>query len=246
MDNRTLSFYSFNARGLNTYKKRVILFDWLHDTNIDIICLQETHFIENQKYFYDSRWFGKKFHCFSDSVHSRGVTILFKKNIDIEVINHHFSQDGRKLLINFKYKENIFSLVNVYLPNHEKPRVDFLKRLLTWVNQNATNHDNLIVCGDFNCQLDKSNDKSSSILKKFINMFNLTDSWTSSAKSQDQGFTWCDANNRPQSRIDYVFISKNIVHMYIHYVAYSYGFSDYLEYALNLTVLNIGNSMYHS
>jgi exonuclease III len=66
MDNRTLSFYSLNARGLNTYKKRVILFDWLNDTNIDIICLQKTHFIENQKYFCDSRWFGKKFHCFSD------------------------------------------------------------------------------------------------------------------------------------------------------------------------------------
>jgi exonuclease III len=113
---------------------------------------------------------------FSDSVHSRGVTILFKKNIDIEVINHHYSQVGRKLLVNFKYKENIFSLVNVYLPNHEKLRVDFLKRLLTWVNQNATSHNNLIVCGDF--QLDKSNDKSSNILKTFIHMFNLTDSWS--------------------------------------------------------------------
>ena len=45
MDNLPLTFYTLNARGLNTYKKRVALFDWFKDVKFDIIFLQETHFI---------------------------------------------------------------------------------------------------------------------------------------------------------------------------------------------------------
>jgi hypothetical protein len=58
----------------------------------------------------------------------------------------------------------------------------------------------------------KATIKVQTFSKKFIHMFNLTDSWTLNEKPQDQGLTWSDANNRPQSRIDYVFISKDIVY----------------------------------
>ena len=75
----SLQVFSLNVRGINTYEKKVKLFSWLNDVNVDIILLQETHFIEKNEYIYNSRWFGKAFHSFSDSQYSRGVSILLKK-----------------------------------------------------------------------------------------------------------------------------------------------------------------------
>lgn len=45
----------------------------------------------------------------------------------------------------------------------------FFKRITTWINQNAMNLDNVILCGDFNCQLDtNNNDKSVNILNNVL------------------------------------------------------------------------------
>ena len=48
MDNLPLTFYTLNARGLNTYKKRVALFDLFKDVKFEIIFLQETRFIKRK------------------------------------------------------------------------------------------------------------------------------------------------------------------------------------------------------
>ena len=79
MNDTTITFFSLNVRGLNTYKKRTILFDWLRDVKYDVIFLQETHFVENQECIYNSRWFDEIINCYSESVYSRGVSILIKK-----------------------------------------------------------------------------------------------------------------------------------------------------------------------
>ena len=57
-----LKCISLNVRGLNAYDKRIVLFDWLRDTEYDIICLQETHFIKSRELVYNSRWNGKICH----------------------------------------------------------------------------------------------------------------------------------------------------------------------------------------
>ena len=68
-----LQFISVNARGLNTNEKRIKLYDWLRDSNIDIAILQETHYVEKNEIIYNARWFGKSIHNYSDSTFSRGV-----------------------------------------------------------------------------------------------------------------------------------------------------------------------------
>ena len=148
-----LEVLSVNVRGLNTYEKRVKVFDWLCDIKTDIIFLQETHFIEKNEYKYNARWFGESYHCFSDSSFSRGVSILFRKNLPVDIINVHKSVDGRKLLINVKIDQNIITLVNIYAPNNEQHRVDFFKRIQSFINQYSLNTENIIMCGDFNCYL---------------------------------------------------------------------------------------------
>ena len=38
----------------------------------------------------------------------------------------------------------------------------------------------------------------------------LNDCWISTGKNYKQGLTWCDGNNIPQSRLDYVFTSEHM------------------------------------
>ena len=83
MPNPLLSVFSLNARGLNTYEKRIVLYDWLQDLDIDIVLLQETHYIESREYQYNARWMGSSFHCFSSSAFSRGVSILIRKKFSL-------------------------------------------------------------------------------------------------------------------------------------------------------------------
>ena len=126
------------------------------------------------------------------------------------MINVHTSIDGRRLLINFKYDEKDFTVVNVYAPNNTKDRIDFFKRVKTWTNQLTCNKENILIAGDFNCILDNStnnSDKSSHVLKTVLNDLDLIDLW--STLKTEPGYTWCDGTNTPKSRIDYIFISSS-------------------------------------
>ena len=91
----SLSIKSLNCRGLNTDEKRLKVYTWLNDSQDDIIFLQETHFIQENELRYNARWHGKSVHCFSDSVFSRGVSILFRKDLPFDIISIHRSNDGR-------------------------------------------------------------------------------------------------------------------------------------------------------
>lgn len=52
----------------------------------------------------------------------------------------------------------MFSLVNVYVPNSDKERVDFFKRLQALIDRYTLSTDGLIFCDDFNCQIENCND----------------------------------------------------------------------------------------
>ena len=206
-----LDILSVNVRGLNTTEKRNKIYDWLCDIKTDIVFLQETHFIEKNEYRYNARWFGDSYHCFSDSSFSRGVSILFRKNLPLEVLNVHKSLDGRKILLNIKIDNDIITLVNIYAPNNEQYRLDFFKRLQSFINQYALNIENVIMCGDFNCSFTKTSDKSVVKLSGIARNLNFVDLWNEKHEHLS-GFTWCDAANIPKSRIDYIFLSNNFVY----------------------------------
>ena len=64
------------------------------------------------------------------------------------------------------------------------------------MNKNAINLENLMICGDFNCQLDQeNNDKSNGIRKNIMKSFYLKDIWIHSGKDNEKGQTWCDGHN---------------------------------------------------
>lgn len=84
-------------------------------------------------------WFeGKNFHAYGDSVFSRGVTIIFRENLGIKVMNFKKSLDGRKMLLNVEINGEYFSTINIYAPNvlntgqifFYKIKIHFRKNLL--------------------------------------------------------------------------------------------------------------------
>jgi exonuclease III len=140
------------------------------------------------------------------------VSILFRKQLPGEILNIHRSKDGRRLLVNTRFEENVFTLVNIYARNQIKERCDFLKRISTWCNQYTINKENFVIGGDFNCDLDNQNntDKSVNTLRQFNDDFELIDIWISLYNNDKELFTWCTGENIPTSRIDYIFISSNL------------------------------------
>ena len=123
-------------------------------------------------------------------------------------MNVHKSADGRKLLINIQYEGNVFTLVNVYAPNVDSDRVLFFKKLKTFISQNTTNDSAVLLCGDMNCCQNRVHDKSFSKLKEITTFLDLKDVWLETHPLLN-GYTWCNANDLPTSRIDYVYLSND-------------------------------------
>ena len=198
----------------NPDEKRTKLYTWIAESNFDIILLQETHYIEKHAIAYNARWFGKSVHCYSDSPYSRGISILFRKNLVYEILDIHRSNDGRKLLVNLKFDGKIITIVNIYAPNDTNAKCYFFKRLNLWIKKYAACQENVILAGDFNCSLDENKeDKSVNILKGLLNNLDLIDLW-SKIKPSDKVYTWCNGENVATSRIDYIFISKFFCYQY--------------------------------
>lgn len=111
---QNVNITSVNVRGLNTYEKRNNFFTWVNQSTIDVLLLQETHFVEKIKEKYDTNWNGKSIYAFSDSAYSRDVSILFRKELDVQILNTHKSEDARKVLVNVKLIDEILSFVSIY------------------------------------------------------------------------------------------------------------------------------------
>ena len=116
-----LNIISLNARGLNSDDKRLKL----------------------KKDIYNRNWDGIIVDSYSDSQFSRGVSVLFKKNLDIDIIDKHSSFDGRIIVLNLKINEKCFTFVNVYAPNDDKTKHAFFEKLKKYITQHAMYMENM-------------------------------------------------------------------------------------------------------
>ena len=116
-----------NVRGLSAKDKRLAFFHWAREIKIDVICLQETFCTLQNKDNIDKDQTGYVLHSLSDSTHSKGVAILFREGLAFELINSHSDQFGRRLLVNIKYENEEFCIANIYAPNDDQDRLQFLK-----------------------------------------------------------------------------------------------------------------------
>lgn len=128
--------------------KRNALFQWCQKKKFDFICLQETHctkFVENE---WKKEWGGLSFWCNGTSV-SKGVAILVKPNLDINITEKYKDAEGRKLIVEFKLDSNeTIRIFNIYAPNNGIERKHFFNKLKIDKENDIVNY----VMEDFNCR----------------------------------------------------------------------------------------------
>ena len=74
-----LKIATINVRGLKNKNKRLLLANWFNEHKIDILCIQETYCTKKFKSSFRREWqnfAGKIKHCYTDSNHSRGISII--------------------------------------------------------------------------------------------------------------------------------------------------------------------------
>ena len=99
----------------------------------------------------------------------------------------------------------------MYAPNVDSDRILFFKKLKTFISQNTTNDSTVLLCGDINCFQNRVHDKSVSKFKEITTFLDLKHVWLET-HSFLNGYTWCNVNFLPTSRIDYVFFSNDYMY----------------------------------
>lgn len=151
MDN--IKIVSLNCRGLNGCHKRNEVLKFLKEKQYQFFCLQDTHFTETQQRMIYLQWNGESYCSFGTSS-SRGVAILFKKNIEYKVHKVISDNDGNFLILDLTIQTKRLTLVNLYGPNKDKP--EFFENVFEKIAK--IGNLSYIICGDFNLIQDEKLD----------------------------------------------------------------------------------------
>ena len=208
---------SVNCRGLsiNHHSKLMNAFDYLKSTNSNIICLQETHWINSdirqlKKYTnYDILING-------EFTNKRDVATLIAKNFEYKILNTICDEESRVLTLDLLI-ENDFSirLINIYAPNNDTPAFyNYIQQL-----HDSSDCTYIIITEDFNLVLDPlkdsynysntNNPKSREVILNPLSNYNMIDIYRHIHPNKLE-YTWKRKNPSKKARLDYFIISSSL------------------------------------
>jgi len=209
---------SFNVNGLRNDIKRNAIFNKLRPLS-HIVFLQETHSSKELENKWKTEW-GSQI-IFSHGIsNSKGVAILFPKNLDYEIKDKTTDSEGRLLILKILLNEKHYNLCNIYAPtmDHRKEQIFFINTLR---NKLATlDQENFILGGDLNIYLNPKLDKLDTMSNKYdhpeyrreflsiMDSFSLADFWRI-LNPKTRRYTW-HARGKA-SRLDYWLISEHFL-----------------------------------
>jgi exonuclease III len=148
MTKHDLKIIPYNVRGLNNARKRTAIFDHLRSHMCDIALLQEIYSSEEIENQWAQEWGGKGYFLHG-SKHSKGLAILVRRNLDVDILNIEKDKCNRILYLKLKIDENVIHLFNVYAPNKETEQIAFMNSLIAFVSKhNINSADNCVFGGD--------------------------------------------------------------------------------------------------
>ena len=226
-----MKIISYNVNGIRAAINKGFI-DWLRESNIDVICIQETKANKEQveinlleKIGYHNYWFSAQKKGYS------GVAIFSKKppnNVIYGTKINHIDYEGR--VIQVDYDE--LSIISLYLPSGTnidrlEYKFKFMKDFKEYIDDLKIRYPKLIICGDYNiCHKeidihDPIRNKNVSgflpeerqWLDKFINS-GFIDSYRH-LNSEPHNYSWWSyrANSRVNNkgwRIDYALVSESL------------------------------------
>ena len=209
---------SQNVRGLNSNEKRKTVFCYLRDKG-DIICLQETHSDDNKEKMkrWELEWGGRSYWSHGTSA-SKGVAILIRKGVNIDVINSFTDRDGRVVGIVYTDHDQKYILLNIYAPNDDDPEffVEAFKLIENYEGKRIFTGDFNVVCDE---NLDRTKEsrelhvKSQEIIRKYVEDTMMSDIWREQNDNK-KVYTYSRKGRFSQgligSRLDYFLIDTSI------------------------------------
>ena len=138
---------------MGTIEKRLDVFSYLKEKKCGIYCLQDTHTTKASERIFRSQWNNECLFS-SGTSNSRGVAILFSKNLDFKIHNNIADTEGNYIICDLSVEDNRFTLINLYGPNKDTPT--FFETILNIAE--TIGNANLMICGDFNVIQDEKLD----------------------------------------------------------------------------------------
>ena len=208
-----VSIVSFNCRGLADAQKRRDLFVYIREKKFQIICLQETHFLEDESDKIRAEWGGEIF-CSNNKDRKRGTAVLFNK-VPIQIHNLRKDKEGNLLALDLDLFSRKITLVNLYAPNEDDPGFFYhVEQTITELKNTA-----VIITGDWNLVQDFEKDTKNylklnncrahrAVLKLKENR-GMVDPWRQMNPSTRR-FTWFQKTPPKCSRLDFFLVSEDI------------------------------------
>ncbi|AER65762.1 exodeoxyribonuclease III [Thermovirga lienii DSM 17291] len=143
---------------VNSVRSRLhILERWLNDTNIDILCLQET---KTEDATFPSEFFHQKgfqvFYCGEKAYNGVAVASKEKPAWVSFGLGDGLLPDGRTRMVHCLFGDDLH-LINLYVPQGKaldhpdyEMKLKFFDRLLKYLDKNFTPESKIIVVGDLN------------------------------------------------------------------------------------------------
>ena len=205
--------------GFKQFKKNeeLSIFRQLHIKKYSIIFLQETYSSTDQEKIWSNEW-GSKVYFSHGSKQSKGVAILFDSRLKVLVGNQICCENGRILILQFCIDDQKFVCANIYAPNNGNAQVIFFKQLKSLLQQFPS--DSIIVGGDFNCPLSKTDKEGgrdissrknvASEIEQLMCILDLNDVWRTLHPGEKQ-FTWRTSDLKIKCRLDYWLIARRLL-----------------------------------
>ena len=180
--------------------------------------MQETYSSAQNIKSWEAEWGGKTIGGHGTN-HSRGVMILFKPKLDVNIEQIISDKNGRYILAEVLVEGEKFVFLNICAPNDQSQLVQFLRGLSIYV-LNKYAGDKIVLGGDLNCvmnEFDKCGgcsfqQKKTVIqeMKALMRTHNLIDTW-SCKRPNKRAFMWNNPSKKSLLQIRlYLFISKSM------------------------------------
>ncbi|KPP56443.1 hypothetical protein Z043_125934, partial [Scleropages formosus] len=148
---------------------------------------------------------------------SRGVAVLFRRDLCCEGLRVIQDKNGRYLIIQCTIEGQDFVFVNVYNPIDEK--IEFMNEFDLLIK--PFNSSFIVMGGDFNTVLETELDKTSRCknrghrerlrdLAGFLKKYDLVDVWRC-LHPEEKSFTYFGMGQKGNSRLDYFFIPVKVL-----------------------------------
>ena len=148
-----MHIFDQNCNGLGADRvKRLSVFRKFKRKSLEAIyCLQETHSTDRTRGEFDSYFDSHNLHYSHGTSNSNGVLTALPKSLEIEVVREIQDDDGRFLILDIKYEDEIYTIGNIYAPtrNFETAQLSTLRNFVSQLFH-ETQSTNFILCGDWN------------------------------------------------------------------------------------------------